>query len=119
MLILLAVSAFSQTPNLASAIYAENGELIGVTNLSGLEDCSTANLLGKVKNIKPADPTITFELRTKRERQTIQVNLERLSAKDRPFFFQDLVKKGRSLRVSGYKCGANNFINAISIDRNY
>lgn len=118
-LILFSCSAFGQIPQLATATYAENGELIGLTNLSGLEDCGSANLLGKVKNIKADEPLATFELRSKKERQSIQVNLDRLSARDRTTFLRDLLRKGRLLRISGYRCGADEFIRAISIDRSY
>ena len=115
--ILLAYSAFGQTPQLATANYAENGQLIGLANLSGLEDCGAANLVGKVKNIKTDEPFAAFELRTKSGSQSIQVNLDRLSERNRTTFFQHLLRKGRLLRVSGYRCGTDKFIKAISIDR--
>ena len=119
LLILVACSAFGQAPPLATATYAENGQLIGLANLSGLEDCGAANLVGKVKNIKTDEPFAAFELRTKSGSQSIQVNLERLSARNRTTFFQHLLRKGRVLRVSGYRCGTDEFIRAISIDRSY
>lgn len=119
MLILSTYSSYGQTPQLAIANYAENGELIGLTNLSGLEDCTAANLKGKVKEVKVEEPLSRFELRIKRERHTIQINLEMLSARNRAAVFRDLIKKGRTLRVSGYRCGADEFIRPISIERSY
>lgn len=118
-LILLTCSAYGQAPQLATANYAENGELIGLANLSGLEACTAANLKGKVKEINVDEPLAKFELRMKRESHTIQINLEMLSARNRATVFRDLIKKGRTLRVSGYRCGADEFIRAISIDRSY
>lgn len=119
LLILLSFSAFGQTSQPATPTYAENGQLIGLTNLSGLEECSSANLLGKLKEIKTEEPFAVFELKSKKERQSVRVDLERLSARDRSTFFQHLMKKGRPLRVSGYRCGNDDFIRAISIDRSY
>lgn len=118
-LILSATSVYGQTPQLATANYAENGELIGITNLSGLEDCTAANFKGKVKEIKIDEPLSRFEIRIKRESYKVQINLDMLSSRNRTAVFRDLIKKGRILRVSGYRCGTDKFIRAISIERSY
>jgi len=118
-LLFLTVSTFGQTSDQATATYAKNGKLIGLTNLSGLGECGIKNLQGKVKSVKTAGGTTRFDLRIKKERETVGFNLDRISSTDRERLFRDLVKKGSLLRISGYMCTSDGVIEAISIDRFY
>ena len=116
-LALFAAAAFGQTPELASGTYAASGRLISVTNLSGLSDCDSANVLGKVSKVKVRGNMAYFRVRAKDEKKTVEIRLDRLNSGDRAAIFLDLVKTGVTVRVSGYSCGTAAIISAFSIDR--
>ena len=116
---LLNVSALAQTTDLATGTRAKNNKLIGLTNLSGLKDCGVNNTEGKVRDVRVEEEKAYFDLGKKKAKETVLVDLNRLSESDRKDIFQELVKKGLLLRVSGYTCGTDGIIGAISIDRVY
>lgn len=116
-LALFAAAASAQTPELASGTYAASGRLISLTNLSGLSDCDSANVLGKVSKVKVRGNMAYFRVRAKDEKKTVEIRLDRLNSGDRAAIFLDLVKTGVTVRVSGYSCGTAAIISAFSIDR--
>lgn len=114
---LFAAAAFGQTPDLAVGTYAESGRLISLTNLSGLSDCESSNVLGKVSKVKARGNMAYFRVRAKDEKKTVEIRLDRLSSSERAVIFLDLVKAGVTVRVGGYSCGSKAIISAFSIDR--
>jgi hypothetical protein len=116
-LTLLAVSAFGQTPDLATGTYAESGRLISLTNLSGLSDCESANVVGKISKVKLRGGLVTFRVKAKGEKKMVEFRLDRLSTRERTVVFFDLVTGAVTVRVSGYSCGSTGIISAFSIDR--
>ncbi len=115
--VLLAVSAFGQTSELATGTYAESGRLISLTNLSGLSDCESANVIGKITKVKVRGGLVSFRVRAKDEKKTVEFRLDWLSSRERAVVFFDLVKGAVTVRVSGYSCGSRSVISAFSIDR--
>lgn len=116
-LALLAVSTFPQTSDLAASTYANNGKLISLTNILGLSDCPTKNVVGKVKKIKIRGNFATFRLGGRDEKINIEVNLDRLSAADRRVVFLDMIRSRYILRVAGYSCNPDGIIAAFSLYR--
>ena len=116
-LTLLAAAAFGQTPDLASGTYASTGRLISLTNLSGLSDCESANVIGKVSKVKVRGNMAYFRVGAKDEKKTVEIRLDRLASGERAAIFLDLVRAGVTVRVSGYSCGSVAIISAFSIDR--
>lgn len=116
LIILLTVSAFGQTSDIAAGAYAENGKLISLTNLLGLSDCPSRNVIGKVKKIKVTGNVAAFRLGA-RGGPNIEVNLERLSPEDRRVVFRDMIRDRYNLRVAGYSCNADGIISAFSLYR--
>ncbi|MGB7208049.1 MAG: hypothetical protein WBD27_05255 [Pyrinomonadaceae bacterium] len=116
-LTLLAVSAFGQTPDLATGTYAESGRLISLTNLSGLSDCESANVVGKISKVKLRGGQVSFRVKSKGEKKTVEFRLDRLSTRERTVVFLDLVNGAVTVRISGYSCGLTGIISAFSIDR--
>jgi hypothetical protein len=117
-IVLLAVPVFAQT-DLATAKRAKNGKLISLTNLSGLKECGVRNVEGKVRDIRIEEETAVFEMGKKDKMETVSIDLKRLAEADRKDLPKQLVKEGLLLRVSGYTCGSDGVIEAISIDRSY
>lgn len=115
--VLFAVSIFGQNPDLATGTYAESGRLISLTNLSGLSDCESANVVGKISKVKVRGGLVTFRVKAKGEKKTVEFRLDRLSTRERTVVFFDLVKGAVTVRVSGYSCGTTGIISAFSIDR--
>lgn len=115
----VALPVFGQVSGSATSTYARNGKLIGLTNLSGLNDCSVKNAAGRVKKVKVNGNVAKFRLRSKEETQNIEVNLAALSESDRASMFKDLVRSGYPIRVGGYTCSDDADITAFSIDRIY
>lgn len=116
-LALLTVSAFTQTPDLAAGTYAESGRLISLTNLSGLSECSSANIIGKISKVKLRGGLVSFRVKARGEKKTVEFRLDRLSSRERAVVFFDLVKGAVTVRVSGYSCGSTDIVSAFSIDR--
>lgn len=118
LIVLLSVPVFGQS-DLAAAKRAKNGKLVSLTNLSGLKDCGVKNVEGKVREVRSEDEKAYFDIGKKREKETVWLDLNRLSEADRADLTRQLVKEGLLLRVSGYTCGSDGIIEAISIDRSY
>jgi hypothetical protein len=119
LMLIFSISAFSQKADLASARFAENGKMIGVTNLSALSDCRARGAEGSVANVKAEGDRVQVRLRHKKENTEIVVPLERLSDENRKAMLRELLKKKNVLRVVGYVCESENAILAFSIDRVY
>ena len=127
-LLLLTAPAFGQTSRYATATRAENGKLIGLTNILGLSDCRTTEVAGKVRKIKGSGEMATFQLwsdkqeigeKKTREKRNVEVRLNGIAAADRTAMFKDMIRKSFRLRVAGYLCGASDTISAFSLDLIY
>ena len=103
----------------ATAKRAKNGKLISLTNLSELKDCGVKIVEGKVRGVWVEGETVYFDMGKKRQKENVRVDYERLNIEDRRSILKELVKEGLVLRVSGYTCGTDGMIEAISIDRSY
>ena len=137
-LLLLAASAFGQA-SLATATRAKNGKLISLTNIQGLSDCETKNFVGEVRKIEVDGNLVHFQLwqpqkdagtiekvkekitgRKKiKEKQRIEVDLNRIASADRAVIFKDMIRKSFTLRVAGYSCTQDDVVSAFSIDLVY
>jgi len=120
LLILVSVAAFGQKPEAARGNYAENGKLIGLTNLSALSDCQVFSGEGVVKKVKTEMDRAFVQIEDKKNKVGIkfEIPLERLEREERDAIFRDLVKKSYVLRMSGYACGVEMPV-AFSVDRVY
>lgn len=117
LLLLLMISASGQTSDLAAGAYAENGKLIGLTNILGLSNCPTKNVVGKVKKIKVRGNIAAFRLGSRRDNINIEVNLDRLAPDEKKVVFSDMIRDRYMLRVAGYSCNADGIISAFSLYR--
>ena len=111
--------SFGQAADKATAIYASNGTLVGLSNLSGLSDCSSRSVDGRLKDLHVEGDKATFNVRKKKESAEVQIDLSRLSDADRTMALRDLIRKSNPIRVAGYVCGTDTVITAFSIDRIY
>ena len=118
-LLVFTVSAHGQKADLAIPTYTKNDKLIRLTNLSGLSDCSTRTIMGKVTGVDVNGEIAQVSLREKKESNKFEVPLDRLSADIRGVIFKQLLKKKIRLRVAGYSCSVESPIAAFSIDRIY
>jgi hypothetical protein len=118
LIILLNGVAFGQS-EMASAVRAKNGKMISLTNLADLKDCGVKNVEGKVREVRMEQDRAVFDMGKKHQKETVSIDLKRLEDADRRDFSKQLVKEGLLLRVSGYICGSDEIIEAISIDRVY
>ena len=111
----------SQEKETAVGTYSERGDLISVTNLTGLSDCSPASVAGKVQKVKVGETAGRAMIRTKDEDSNapVEVLLERLKPADRLAIFKHLVRKKITVRIAGYRCKCEGPITAFSIDRVY
>lgn len=116
---LLAVSSFGQSSGSASAIYASNGKLVGLTNLSALSTCPVSSVDGKVKSVTIDGNSVGFLLKKKHETTSVVASLEGLAPADWAAGMRDLIRKGNPLRVGGYTCESEGIVTAFSIDRIY
>jgi hypothetical protein len=55
LLLMLPVVLFAQSKDAANGRYAERGNLISITNLTGLSECTPASVMGKVGKVKVED----------------------------------------------------------------
>jgi len=137
-LLLLASSVFSQTSTFATATRARNGKLISLTNIQGLKDCEIKNFAGEVRKIEVDGNLVNFQLwqpqksegamekikekvtgqKKIKDRQKIEVDLNRIAPSDRAVIFNDLIRKSFTLRVAGYAC-TDEAASAFSIDLVY
>lgn len=116
---LLTVSpVFAQT--WARATYSTNNKMIEIADLQGLQSCSITNVSGKLKKIKVSDisAAITIKLDND-EKVQFYIPLNRVQGADRRPMFNDLVSKGNTLEVAGYRCTENSPATAFSIRRVY
>jgi len=114
---LLTVSTFGQDQGFAGATYAENGKLLTLTDLQGLSDCPTKNVVGKVKKIKIKDNMAAFCLGDRDENINIEVKLDRIAPRERRVVFLQMIRDRYTLRVAGYACDGSGVISAFSLYR--
>lgn len=105
LLLFLCLSAAARQAQLAHAIYARNGVLVGLTDLAPLRDCPVRGMEGKSRAIKIDDDNATFELKAAEQRISFRFPLSRLDTADRKALRRGLLRKGLLLRASGYACG--------------
>ena len=110
-------SAFGQDQGFAAATYAENGKLLTLTNLQGLSECPTKNVVGKVKKIKINGNTAAFRLGSRNDNINIEVNLGRLAPRERGVVLLHMIRDRYNLRVAGYACEEGGVISAFSLYR--
>ena len=115
----LSASVLSQTKDTAVARYAENGNLISISNLTGLSECTPANVIGKLGKVKVEDTAGRTSIRTDDSDVEISVPLDKLKAEDKSVIFKQLLRKKAKVRVAGYRCTPDEPITAFSIDRIY
>lgn len=112
--------AYAQDREPAGATYANNGTLIGLTDLAPLRDCSVKVMQGKVKDLKARGGLVLFDLKAKKERMTFRFPINRLGSPEQLNFRKDFLHNGLLLRASGYACGTKDEpLEAITIDRVY
>jgi hypothetical protein len=99
--------------------YAENGNLISLTNLTGLSDCTPANVVGKIDKVKVEESLGHVNVRSEDTESEISVPLDRLKPEDRSAIFKQLLRKKAKVRIAGYRCKTEDPITAFSIDRIY
>src|SRR6476620_6711234 len=114
-----ACSALGQTKDAATAVYASNGTLVGLSNLAGLTDCAAKSVDGKLRDLDIEGDKASFRVKKKHQDAKVEINLARLSSADRTMAIRDLIRKSNTVRVSGYSCGDDDVITAFSIDRIY
>ena len=104
----------------ARATYSTNEKMIEIADLQGLRSCSITNVSGKVKKIKVSDlsAAITVKLEDD-EKVEFYIPLNRVKAEDRRPMFNDLVTKGNTLEVAGYRCTEGSPASAFSLRRVY
>jgi hypothetical protein len=110
---------FAQPKETAIGRYAENGNLISITNLSGLSECTAASVMGKIGKVKVEDSLSRTSVKADDAEIEVAVPLERLKPEDRNAIFKQLVRKKANVRIAGYKCNEGDPITAFSIDRIY
>ena len=114
---LLTVSALGQDQGFAAATYAENGKLLTLTNLQGLRDCPTKNVVGRVKKIKVNGNVAAFRLGHRDDNINIEVNLGTLAPRERRVVMLQMIRSRYTLRVAGYACEEGGVISAFSLYR--
>ena len=112
-------SAFSQTKETAVGRYAENGNLISISNLTGLSDCTPASVMGKIGTVKVDETVGHANIKADESEVGVAVPLDRLKSEDRSAIFKQLVRKKAKVRIAGYRCKPEEPITAFSIDRIY
>ena len=117
--VLFAAAAFGQTKDKATAIYASNGTLVGLADLTGLSDCAAKSADGKLRDLEIEGDMATFSVKKKDHSAKVAVSLARLSTSDRAMAIRDLIRKSNPIRVAGYTCGDDDVITAFSVDRVY
>jgi hypothetical protein len=119
--LLMGGAAAAQDAAAARATYAGKGVLIGLADLTPLQDCTIMSMQGKVKKVKAQGGLVRFDLFSKKQRLTFRFALNRLGSAEQMNFRKDFLHEGLVLRASGYACGAGKFdpLEAISIDRVY
>jgi hypothetical protein len=119
LIVFFAVTAVGQTKDKATAIYASNGTLVGLSDLVGLLDCAARSADGKLRDLDIEGDKATFRVKKKDRSAKVEVDLARLSTSDRTMAIRDLIRKSNPVRVAGYTCGDGDVITAFSIDRVY
>lgn len=112
-------TGFGQTTKQATAIYASNGTMVGISDLVGLSDCKSQNVAGKLRKLKIVGDTATFHVKKKHQDAEVTVDLSRLATADRTMAIRDLIRKSNPIRVAGYTCGDEEVITAFSVERVY
>jgi hypothetical protein len=120
-MILMAGAGSAQDAASARATYAGKNVLIGLADLTPLQDCTIKSMQGKVKKVKAQGGMVRFDLYEKKHRMTFRFALSRLGSAEQMNFRKDFLHEGLVLRASGYACTPGQFdpLDAISIDRVY
>jgi hypothetical protein len=118
-LIVIPSCIFCQTKEVAVGRYSERGDLISISNLTGLSDCTAANIEGKVGKVKKEGDVARAAVMDGKSKAMISVPLERLKPDDRVSIFNDLVRKKLNVRVGGFRCSYDDPITEFSIDLLY
>ena len=118
-LLILVSSAHSQIKETAVGRYADNGSLVSISSLTPLSDCAPASVMGKIGKVKVDETFGHASVNADETNVAISIPLDRLKPEDRSAIFKQLVRKKAKVRVSGYRCQADDPITAFSIDRIY
>jgi len=120
-MLLMSGAALAQDGAAARATYAGKGVLIGLADLTPLQDCTIKSMQGKVKKVKAQGGLVRFDLDSKKQRMTFRFAMNRLGSAEQMNFRKDFLHEGLVLRASGYACSPGKFdpLEAISIDRVY
>jgi hypothetical protein len=118
-LIAFPISIFCQIKENAVGRYSERGDLISISNLTGLSDCTAANIEVKVGKVKKEGDLARAAVMDGKSKTMVSVPLDRLKPDDRVSIFNDLVRKKLKVRIGGYRCSDDDPITAFSIDRLY
>ena len=114
-----AMATHSQTKDTAVGRYAENGNLISISNLTGLSECTPASVMGKIGKVKVEESLGHASIKSDESDVDVGVPLDRLKPEDRSAIFKQLVRKKAKVRIAGYRCKPEEPITAFSIDRIY
>lgn len=114
---LFTTSVFGQA--LAKATYASNGKMIGIADLTGLQDCRIENGTGKVSKAKISDSSASITLKTETGKAEFTVPLGTVKPDDKAVLFKHLITKGNTLRVGAYRCSDGSPASVFSVDRVY
>jgi hypothetical protein len=121
LLLILCVSVYPQSADLAHATYGRTGQMVGLADLAPLRDCRVRSADGKARAIRVENGVVTFDLRAPdKSRQKFRFPLSMLDRPERKSFRRGFLQKGVRLRASGYACGGpEEPLEAISIYRSY
>lgn len=117
--LLVTMSAFGQSSDQAVVTYSVNYKLIGLSNLTGLSDCSLMTLVGRVRKIDKKGDSASVTIKVDKKTSDVIVPLARVPEQHRDDVFDHLITKNNTIRLSGYACTENAPFSAFSVDRVY
>ncbi len=79
--LLLPPLLFGQSKDVANTRYAERGNLISITNLTDLSECTPASVMGKVGKVKVEESTANTSISTAKSKKKENLNGTEASAK--------------------------------------
>jgi hypothetical protein len=122
------VVLFGQMKDMAIGRYAERGNLVSISNLTELSECTPASVMGKVGKVRIEESAANTSIsavksktkdKSEHSDEKVNVPLDRVKPADRTAMFKQLVRKSVIVTVSGYRCNPDDAIIAFSIDRVY
>lgn len=113
------ISVLPQVKDPAVATYASNNRLISITNLTGLSECSGANISGKIGKVKRENAIANVSVKSEDSNALVVIPLDRVKPEELSTLFKDLVRKQVRVRIAGYRCKPEDAITAFSVDRIY